>query len=205
MGPALVIIFWAILLTPLGLFLGLVLMFSGTSILYFFHSTPKEKRLSGWAKFGFSFLFTMAFVPVMCIFGIYMMEKDTNNYWESEGAWYYWRMPIEEPYELVMIDTMDNASIGKWKDGSAIVADIIEYEKRGPILAGRCRDRRLDSNTNTEHWFLFDCTTGRADEYVDKETFETACRQKGLCLPLAMKSIQDNWDQYWRDPNRRKD
>ena len=203
MGPIIVIIFWAILLAPLGLFLGLVLMFAGTSILYRFRNTPKEKRLSAWAKFGFSVLFTMAFVPVMCIFGIYMMEKDTNNYWKSEGAWDYWRMPLEEPYELVMIDTMDSASIGKWKDGSAIVADIIEYEKQGSVLAGHCRD--ICFGSNAEHWVLFDCTTGRADDYANKEALETACQQRGLRMPLAMKSIQANWDQYWRDPNQRKD
>jgi len=202
MGPLLVIIFWAILLTPIGLFLGLVLMFTGTSILYRFRNTPKEKRLSGWAKFGFSILFMMAFVPLMCTLGIYMMEKDTNNYWKSQGAWDYWRMPLEEPYELVMIDLMDTASIGKWKDESSIVSDIIEYEKRGSVLAGHCRDIHFGSNT--EHWFLFDCSTGHNDNYTSKEAFETACQQKGLCMPLAMKSIQDNWDQYWRNPNRRK-
>jgi len=151
-----------------------------------------------------SALFALAFVVVMCGLGIYVMEKDSGNYWEYEGAWDFYRMPLEEPYELVMIDTMDSASINKWKEGSTIVGDIVEYEKRGALIAGHCQHTSYSFYTKDKPWFVFDCATGQVDTYASKEAFEDACTQKGFSLPLDMKSIRENWNAYWGNPNRRR-
>lgn len=202
MAPSFTILFWAVLLAPVGLFLGLVLLFTSMPILYRLRNTPKEKQLSEWTIFWLSVRFAIIFVVGMCIIGVYMMGKDVDNYWESQGAWDYWRMPLEEPYELETYDSFASARIGKWKNESRLIDSIIEYEKQGSTVIGYCS--ASDFHSKPAYWFTFDCTTGQIEEHADKEALEKACQQKGLHLPLAMKSLQENWDLYWSNPNRRK-
>ncbi|MHC4180013.1 MAG: hypothetical protein ACYSWU_21120, partial [Planctomycetota bacterium] len=94
MGPTFVVVFWAILLTPVGLFLGSILTFAGIPICYRLAGIPKEqRRITFWPKVGFTVAFTAVFVPAMCILGVYLMVQDTDDYWKSRGAWDVWRMP----------------------------------------------------------------------------------------------------------------
>jgi hypothetical protein len=139
MGPPFVMIFWAVLLTPVGVLIGLLLSFLGPFIYYRFRGVPREKRRCGWRfRRTLTVCFTALFVPSMCALGPFLSFAGSGNYWSYQGAFDYWRMPLEPPYELVMIDTQDDAAICKWKDGAAIVWGIKKYEKRGSLVAGFC-------------------------------------------------------------------
>lgn len=204
MGPLFVIIFWAIMLTPIGFLIGACLFFGGIQLAYWLFKVPKEKRrISLLWRFVLTIVFTVIFVPTMCAVGIYLAEKDTDDYWKSQGAWDYWRMPLEEPYELSMIDTMDDASISKWKNGGSIVWGISKYEKRGKLVAGYCEKKRFRGNKNK--WFIFDCGSGSIEEFKSEEEFLRACESSGFSQPVNMKTIKQNWILYWNDPNRRKE
>ena len=194
----------AIILTPIGFLIGACLFFGGIQFTYWVFKVPKEKRRIGllW-RFVLTIVFTVIFVPTMCAVGIYLAEKDTDDYWNSKGAWDYWRMPLEEPYQLSMVDTLDNAAIGRWKKGGSIVWGISKYEKRGILLAGCCEKNQFSQNENK--WFIFDCASGSAEEFESKEEFLQACETHGFSQPLNMKTIKENWALYWKDPNRRKE
>ncbi|MHC4585076.1 MAG: hypothetical protein ACYS3N_11130 [Planctomycetota bacterium] len=204
MGPLFVIIFWVIILIPIGFIIGAFLFFGGIPFIYWILKVPKEKRRIGllW-RFLLTIIFPVIFVPTMCVVGIYLMEKDTDDYWKSKGAWDYWRMPLEEPYELSMVDTMDDASIGKWKNGRSIVWGISKYEKRGTLVAGFCEKKQFRGKQNK--WFIFDCTSGSIEEFKSEEEFHQACETHGFSQPVNMKTIKENWALYWKDPNRRKE
>ena len=203
MGPLFVIIFWAILLTPAGLVLGLVLSFIGFPVFHRLRKTPAEKRNTGCLqRILAAYLFTVVFVPTICGLGLYLSYKDQNNFWEYKGAFDFWRMPLEEPYQLVIIDTMEQAGISKWQDGSYIVYGILKYEKRGQLVAGYC-ERRTFKPEKTG-WFLFDCVTGKAVDFGSEQLFVEACEKRGFSPPIQMKTIPENWTLYWKDPNRRK-
>jgi hypothetical protein len=204
MGPLFVIIFWAIILTPVGFLIGACLFLGGIKFAYWLFKIPKEKRrISLLWRFVLTIVFTIIFVPTMCAVGIYLMEKDTDDYWNSRGAWDYWRMPLEEPYQLSMVDTMDDASISRWKNGRVIVGGIIKYEKRGKLVTGFCEKKQLRGNENK--WFIFDCTSGSTEEFKSEEEFLHACETHGFSRPVNMKTIKENWALYWKDPNRRKE
>lgn len=204
MGAGFVIIFWAIMLAPIGFLIGSCLSFLGIPFAYRLFKIPKEKRRIGlfW-RFVFTIVFTVIFVPTICAVGIYLMEKDIDDYWNSQGAWDYWRMPLEEPYELSMVDTLDHAAIRRWKKGGSIVWGISKYEKRGTLVAGRCEKNQFGLNEN--RWFVFDCASGSIEEFKSSEEFLQACENYGFSQPINMKTIKENWSLYWNDPNHRKE
>jgi len=204
MGPLFVIIFWAIILTPIVFLIGACLSFLGVPFIYWLFKIPKEKRRIGLlCKFGLTMFFAVVFVPTICAVGIYLMEKDVDDYLNSKGAWDYWRMPLEEPYELSMVDTIDDAAITRWKNGGHIVSGISEYERRGTLIAGRCSKNHLNPNQNK--WFIFDCASGSVEKFESEEEFLQAFKNRGFSQPVEMKTIKENWALYWNDPNRRKE
>ena len=200
----LAIIFWFVVLTPVGLILGLLLSPIGFRILYALRGIPVEEKTTGcWAKFIAAVLFCIVFVPSTLAFLIlYLPFRDEDNFWEYKGAFDYWRMPLEEPYELSMIDSLDKAAISRWEDSSGIVWGILKYEKRGRLLAGYYEHDSLSPKESG--WFLFDCGTGRSEHYDSEGLLEAACAQRGFAPPLDMRSVSENWAQYWGNPDRRR-
>ena len=203
MGPLFVIILWVLILTPIGLILGLLLSFIGFPVFHRLRKTPIEKRKTGWLRrLLVAFLFTMLFIPTICGLGLYLSFKDQDNYWEYHGAFDFWRMPLEEPYQLVMIDTIEQAGISKWRDGSYIVYGILEYEKRGQLVAGYYEHKPF--KPEEKGWFLFDCVTGKAEDFRSEQLLTEACEKRRFSPPIQMKTILENWTLYWDDPNRRR-
>ena len=203
MGAGLVIVFSAIVLMPIGLVFGLLFSFVGLPVFRWLRRVPAEKRKrSVRARLHAACLFAVVFVVVICGLGIYNSCKDQGNYWEYRGAFDFWRMPLEEPYELVMIDEVDYASISKWQNSRCIVSGIRRYEKRGPLIAGYRESR--SSGSEDAGWFLFDCDTGHAEVFDAKQEFIDVCEKRGFSEPIRMRSIPQNWESYWKDPNRRR-
>jgi hypothetical protein len=195
-------LFWLIFLTPIGIVIGVILSFVAPLLYYEIRRTPAEKRKRGLVfHCGFAVVFAALFAPSVCALVAFLSSIGVNDYWNYEGAFDYWRMPLEPPYQLSMIDTLDEASILKWKDGLVIVSCITKYEKRGPLIAGFREGERI---SREPAWFLFDCRNGEVSRFADEESLNKACTESGFAPPLIMRSIQENWDSYWEDPHRRK-
>jgi len=202
MGAGFVILFWLVLLTPIGVLIGVILSFFVPIVYYEIRGTPRDKRKRGFLLHcGFAIVFGMLFAPSVCALLVFLSSVGSGDYWNYQGAFDYYRMPLEPPYELTMIDTLDDAAIVKWKGDSAIIWSITKYEKRGVLIAGfREEERTLGEPA----WFLFDCRDGAVSKFADEESLSRACAESGFTPPLVMRSIQENWDSYWKDPNRRK-
>jgi hypothetical protein len=191
------------LLTPVGLILGLLLSFIGFPLFHKLRKTPDGIKKAGCLKkILAAFLFTVVFVPTIIGLGLWLSYKDQNNFWEYQGAFDFWRMPLEEPYQLVMIDTIEQAGISKWQDGSSIINGIAKYEKRGSLIAGYCE--RKTFKPEKAGWLLFDCVTGKAEFFASEQLLTETCEKRGFSPPIQMKTIRENWILYWQDLNRRR-
>jgi hypothetical protein len=201
-GAGFVVLFWLIVFTPIGVVLGAILSFVVPVVYYGIRRTPAEKRKRGFRfHCGFAVIFGILFAPAVCALLLFLSFVNSGDYWNHEGAFDYYRMPLEPPYQLSMIDTLDDAGISKWKEGSQIVWNITKYEKRGPLIAGFREEERT---SREPAWFLFDCSDGAVSKFADEESLSRACAERGFTPPLAMRSIKENWDSYWKDPKRRK-
>ncbi len=78
---------------------------------------------------------------------------------------------------------------------------ITRYEKRGPWMAGFHEAGLASPECG---WFLFDCRSGAVSGFRDEPLWNHACANSGFTPPVVMKSVRENWDSYWHDPNRRK-
>jgi len=184
------IIFWSVLSAPVGLLVGAIIMFAGVPLFYRLRNIPKSKRRIGlMAKAALTLLFTLIFISAICGLSLYNVEKDIDDYWKSKGGWECWRMPLEEPYELCMIENMNSGFIGKWQNPGPIIHDIANYEKRGSMIAG-CKTE--------PGWFFFDCKTGVLKTFESREQLRKTRQKAGFEPPLKMKSVRKNWYEYWK-------
>lgn len=197
MGGGIVVIIWAILLIPIGVSLGTFIFYVLIPFIYLLRKTQKEEQKFK-RKFLLSILFTVIFVPSMCGFGIYLMVKDVNDYWKSQGAWDYWRMPLEEPYELVMIDTKDTASINIWENPESLVWGISKYERKGDVMYGEI-SRGPFHRDEPPKYFSFNLKTGQVDKIESLELFTKKLSVYDIS-EINLKSIRENWSEYWKNP-----
>lgn len=77
-----------------------------------------------------------------------------------------------------------------------------QYVKEGNIVAGRFNSSYGEKRTSG--YFLFDCKAGRLEKFDEEKAFNSACAERGLAQPVTLRSIENNWNLYWDDPNRRR-
>jgi len=151
-----IILGWIMLFAPAGVLLGAFIMFAGIPLYYRVKKVPRHlRKIRLMAKAALTVLFAAGFVAVMCVISIYNIESSMGDYWKSQGGWDSWRMPLDEPYELSMINSMENASIRKWQAQNPIISGIIRFEKRGPLIAGETGISKSKTNKTVLGWFLF--------------------------------------------------
>ena len=197
------IVFWALLLSPVAFLIGVPLSYLVPALFYRFRKVPLDKREIGCLARGFlAIVFTLAIVGGVCISGVILTFARSDDYWNYQGAFDYWRMPLEPPYELSMLNSLDEASISTWKSNSCLIAGITQYEKKGKYLAGCNSDPLV--HPEMLGYFIFNCQTGELKKYADERNFSSACHEIGYVIPVPLKSVQKNWDVYWESPDRRK-
>jgi len=133
-------------------------------------------------------------------------QTKVDNYWEYEGFRDYFRMPLEKPYELVMIDEIDNASIEVWKDNFDIdISDITHYEKRGFVIFGKCHKSSFDGKDwhKTKRWFVFDLKSGEKS-FFDTQLELFIALQKMEIEDIQLRTVEENWHAYWKSPRKEK-
>lgn len=206
MGPLIDLIFVGAVLFPYGFIIGLLLSLVGIPALHRIRNTPKDKRCMGVRRrLRISAAFASVFVVVVLGDALFRMYKDQDDYWRYEGAFDFYRMPLEEPYELVMIDSLDKASIGRWQESESLIWGIIRYERRANFLIGETTDESFpDRNSRPTGWFIFDLTSGHLYKYRSLSELREEAPSHGIQPPFAFTSIKDNWDHYWANPHRSK-
>jgi len=206
MGPLVDLIFVGAVLFPYGLVIGLPLSLVGIPVLHRIRNTPKGKRRVGVRRrLRISAAFASVFVVVVLGDALFRMYKDQDDYWRYEGAFDFFRMPLEEPYELQMVDALDAAYIGKWQESGTLIGRIVRYERRANFLIGETTDESFpDRNSRPSGWFIFDLTSGHLCKYRSLSELREEAPSHGILPPFAFQSIKDNWDHYWANPHRSK-
>jgi len=134
---------------------------------------------------GLMILVCAIFVPVMLCLGGYLMEKDLDDYWASKGAWDWWRMPLEYPYELIAVGSLDMGSISNWETDEQPVFGVTRFYKSGNIVAGEIA---ANYSSYQGQWFSFDCSNGQVAWYDSKVEFHQA---------LDELAVEENMRLYW--------
>lgn len=193
--------------------------FIGTMILCFlFFVLPvlikKSKPASSgkpriWKRIFLSLLFSFLcaiVIPIgLLLLGggiVWIDSMDSTDYWKYNGSMDYFRMPLEPPYELVMVDIIDNASIQIWQDSSGgQLWDITCYEKRGALMFGETSKDHFASERPPEEkeWFIFDLSNGDKILFQNEDEFVAALHDKGI-VEFNLKTVQQNWNEYWENP-----
>lgn len=133
---------------------------------------------------------------------LWMDSAGPKEYWSYSGDYDYFRMPLEPPYELVMVDTIDYAAIQLWQDSSSsIISGITAFEKRGLLMFGETSRQRFASERipQDKEWFIFDLSTGVTILFQNEEEFIAALREKGM-VDIQLKTVLQNWNEYWDIP-----
>jgi hypothetical protein len=134
-----------------------------------------------------------AFFVLLGICGYYgaYLPHDYDHY---GGDFDYYRMPLDYPYELSTIDTIECANISKWQEDKLLVTGITHYRKRDNIIVGKISEECFLSD-RTE-WFSFDTKTGRVVRYDSEEEFRKALQALGFDEAPELLTIQENWSLY---------
>jgi hypothetical protein len=151
-----------------------------------------------------------AIVVPGCLLGlagvlIAMDESAPKDYWEYSGDSDYFRMPLEPPYELVMIDTLDYATIQGWQNSTERkLSGITNYEKRGNLIFGETSANQFESERipQDNKWFIFDLSTGELNVFKVEAELIATLNNKGI-KDIKLKSVSQNWDEYWKNPKRK--
>lgn len=119
-----------------------------------------------------------------------------NDFYGYGGDFDYYRIPLDYPYEITMIDTTDCGAINKWKeDGSSIVFGVTEYYKQGNIIVGRISPSCFPFDNSG--WFVFDTSTGEAIKYQNEQEYIQALKKIGFSEEPNLLTLDENADLYW--------
>jgi hypothetical protein len=128
----------------------------------------------------------------MVFLSAYMMEKDLDDYWKSGGAWDWWRMPLEYPYELIAVGTTETGSIMEWETGNQHVYGVTKFYKKGNLIAG-------EASSYQGTLFIFDCSNGTAFWYDNETEFREAMIKLGFDKETIFLTVEENMDLYWKE------
>lgn len=123
-----------------------------------------------------------------------------GDYWSSQGDYDTYRMPLEYPYELFMIDEIRSATIRTWpgsKQGLWIdMYDIQKVFKQENLLFGETGH----SSGKGFIWFIFNCESGRLEEFKAEEEFWKRAKELGFLGEPKLIPIKEYWDSFWSNP-----
>ena len=138
-------------------------------------------------------IFLLTLFGAFGYYGLYL----PNDYYRYAGAFDSYRMPLNYPYELSMIDTIDCASIGKWQEDQLFVTGISHYYIRDSFVVGKISDECLSFYGTM--WFLFDTNTGKVTKFSTEEALHQAVEKLGFDEEPELLTVRENWDLYWEN------
>jgi hypothetical protein len=195
LGPSVVMCFWSMILTPIGLLLGAIIGFGVVPFIQRIrgNKTIKPKPIALFSLGGCITVTTcLLFVPTMVFLGAYIMEKDLGDYWKSSGAWDWWRMPLEYPYELIAVGTQDIGYIREWETNTQYVDGIARFYKNGNLIAG-------EASSYQGKLFIFDCSNGTVIWYDNEAEFREAMVNFGFDRETVFLTVEENMKLYWKE------
>ncbi len=143
-----------------------------------------------------AFLFILFWVVVFAV-----ELHASKDYWNYKGAYDWYRMPLEYPYELTMIDRLDNASVDIWADSGVRkeveldpIRKVCKYEG---MLVGTTSYFHREIGREDTSWFILDLGTGSVEEFSSEGEFHDRLAERGISVPPNLVTLSEYWDSYW--------
>ncbi len=175
-------------------------------VIYTIRKVPKERQIGCLLRGVLTIVIGIGITGILMVsfvhYSISQSKSDELDFWSNAGEFDFYRMPLDYPYELTMVDVRDKASIGIWSHASnapSIKQDIHgirRYLKQGPILVGEEDDSRFGGTTN-RNWFWFDCVSGNGMIFTNRQEYITAIGPFGFTNEPSLKTVEENWDEFW--------
>ncbi len=165
-------------------------------------ATPVRFGISASVGLGASILAGVsAFLFV--IFGVYgYWVYRENDFYGYGGDFDFYRIPLDYPYEMAMIDVTDCGYIGKWQDPGTILAGVTHYHKQDNIIVGQISSNCYPANGSG--WFSFDTTTGIAIKYRNEQEYDQALKGLGFDEAPELLTLDENAGLYWDSYNKKQ-
>lgn len=158
---------------------------SGSLTSMFGNSTKQTSILVGVGTF---------FLVIVGVWGYWIYG--TTDYYGYGGDFDYYRIPLDYPYEISMIDTTDCGDITKWQEDRIILGGITQYHKQDNIIIGKISSECFFSHKS--EWFSFDTSTGKAVLYASEKEYEQAIKELGFSKVPELLMLDDNARLYWK-------
>jgi len=190
-----------VILIPICLIGGVVLSFL---IVPLFFASLRGSSVGGFFLKILDVPIFAAFLFVLFWAAVLAVERNAaKDYWNYRGAYDWYRMPLEYPYELRMIDGIDNAYLASFSQEAGVagkdISRIRRYYKQGSLVLGQCDDFYREERSQPS-WFIFDCNTGRAETFTKKEEYLRAINKYGFEKEPRLPTVKANWDSFRARP-----
>ncbi len=141
----------------------------------------------------------VALVILATSYGIYVFGP--RDYWSYQGAYDWWRMPLEYPYQLKMIDGLDEASVSIWADSGVRkefdLRGIRKVRKYEGMLVGTTSEFCREIGSQITIWFILDLGTGSVERFSSEDEFHGRLAERGISVPPNLVTLSEYWDSYW--------
>ncbi|UCG46978.1 MAG: hypothetical protein JSU94_15945 [Phycisphaerales bacterium] len=142
-----------------------------------------------------AFLFILFWAVVLVV-----ERNAAKDYWNYQGAYDWYRMPLEYPYELRMIDSIDNAYLASFSAEAGVaskdISRIRRYYKEGFLVLGQCDDS-CRAEPCRPSWFIFACNTGQVETFSKKEEYLQRIEKYGFEKEPELLTVKENWGSFW--------
>lgn len=196
----------AMFLVPVCFVGGIIFFFNRLSLRDKKRDQDSTKKMGTGMKIFLSLFYSVlaAIAVPICflLLGLVLALLDSMfvwDYWRYNGSLDNYRMPLEPPYELVMVDAIDYATIKIWQeDSSSKINGIIHYEKRENLMFGIKSDEYFpgDRTEYSMSWFIFDLSNGDKVIFTSEEKLTAALRKRDI-EDINLKTVKQNWNEYW--------
>lgn len=194
MADAKVLLFLVVVTGLPSLLLGGAVFLAGVPLYYRLRRVPPPRRRIGP---GARLLLTLAFAGLVSTtvvgYELYVKISTRNDFHRFQGEQAYWRMPLQEPWELRMHGAMDTGSIGRWREAVPVLDNVAGVAIQGGFVAGTF----VAPDTSGAGWFLFDGGSAAVQRFKTPAAFLRACREAGFDVPVAIETVRHTWYVHW--------
>ncbi len=136
------------------------------------------------------------------IFGFVRMFQLESDYWKSKGFDEFYRMPLEYPYEMLLVSGDNLSELCEWPNEptlghKSIIMNIAKYHKEGKFVVGEIQPDSVRNSLSGNHaviWFIFNCSTGRYKFIQNKDEYLNELLAQGIKTEPQLKTFKEF---YW--------
>lgn len=118
--------------------------------------------------------------------------KDSGSFEKDPGSGDYWRVPLSYPYQLTIIDGLDQAAcLSKWDPNNSMMScelsGITEIVSMGKVVAGKA----------SGGIFIFDQANGGLIRIEKIDSLKVMLAKLGIHELGEMKTTRKYYEEYW--------